>query len=180
MADRQQALAAVILKDKDVDSLSSFIGVDGSNTTLNSGRFLINLKPHNQRSHTASDIIRRLNREVQNVTGISLYLQPVQDLTIDTSVSRTQYQFTLEDANPDELAAWVPKIVDKLQQLPQLEDVASNMQQQGLAEYINVDRDTAGRLGITLATVDNALYDAFGQRIVSRRFYAVETSIALF
>jgi len=170
MADRQQALAAAILKDPDVDSLSSFIGVDGTNVTLNSGRFLINLKPHDQRSKSASDIIRRLTKETKNVSGISLYMQPVQDLTIDTTVSRTQYQFMLEDANPDELAIWAPKLVDKLRQLPEVEDVASNLQQQGLADYINVDRDTAGRLGITLATVDNALYDAFGQRIVSTIF----------
>jgi multidrug efflux pump len=170
MADRQQALADAILKDPDVDSLSSFIGVDGTNTTLNQGRFLINLKPHNQRSTNATQIIRRLTKETANVTGISLYMQPVQDLTIDTTVSKTQYQFMLEDANPDELAQWTPKLVDKLRGLPQLEDVASNLQQQGLADYITIDRDTAGRLGITLAIVDNALYDAFGQRIVSTIF----------
>ena len=170
MADRQQALAAVILKDKDVDNLSSFIGVDGTNVTLNSGRFLINLKPEDERHSSASDIIRRLNREIKNVGGITLFMQPIQDLTIDTTVSSTQYQFMLEDANQDELAAWTPKLVDKLKQLPQLEDVDSNLQQQGLTDYVNVDRDTAGRLGITLATVDNALYDSFGQRIVSTIF----------
>ena len=170
MASQQQALAAAILKDRDVESLSSFIGVDGTNMTLNSGRFLINLKPHDERTLSAADIIRRLTRETQNVEGMSLYMQPVQDLTIDTTVSRTQYQFMLQDADPDELAAWGPKLVARLKQLPQLEDVADNLEDQGLADYIDVDRDTAGRLGITLATVDNALYDAFGQRIVSTIF----------
>jgi multidrug efflux pump len=170
MADRQQALADVILKDPAVDSLSSFIGVDGTNMTLNSGRFLINLKPLDQRDLNASDIIRRINRKARNVAGISLFMQPVQDLTIDTTVSRTQYQFMLEDADPDELAKWAPKLVSKLQQLPQLEDVADNLEDQGLSDYITVDRNTAGRLGITLATVDNALYDSFGQRIVSTIF----------
>ena len=170
MAERQQALGDTILKDADVDSLSSFIGVDGTNSTLNSGRFLINLKPHDQRSKTASQIIRRLNKEIKNVAGISLYMQPVQDLTIDTSASRTQYQFMLEDADPDELSKWAKQLVTKLQGLPQLENVASDLQQQGLSDYITVDRDTAGRLGITLATVDNALYDAFGQRIISTIF----------
>jgi len=167
MADRQQALAAAILKDPDVDSLSSFIGVDGTNTTLNSGRFLINLKPHDDRSLSASDIIRRLQREVADVSGITLYMQPVQDLTIDTTVSKTQYQFVLEDANPDELAEWAPKLVDKLNQLPEFQDVASDEEQQGLSAYLTIDRDTAARFGITPATVDNALYDAFGQRNIS-------------
>ncbi len=170
MAQRQEELAAAILKDPDVDSLSSFIGVDGTNSTLNSGRFLINLKPHDSRALSASDIIRRLNREVANVTGISLYMQPVQDLTIDTTVSRTQYQFVAEDASPDELALWVPKLVDKLNTLPQFDDVTSDQEQQGLSAYLTIDRDTAGRFGITPATVDNALYDAFGQRIISTIF----------
>jgi multidrug efflux pump len=170
MARRQADLAAVILKDQDVVSLSSFIGVDGTNVTLNSGRMLINLKPVDQRSASASDIIRRLQRETAQVSGISLYMQPVQDLTIDTQVSRTQYQFVLEDANPDEFNTWVPRLVTRLQQLPQIEDVASDQQNQGLAAYITIDRDTAARFGITPATVDNALYDAFGQRIVSTIF----------
>jgi len=170
MARRQANLAAAILTDADVVSLSSFIGVDGSNVTLNSGRMLINLKPVDQRSASASDVIRRLQRETADVTGISLYMQPVQDLTIDTSVSRTQYQFVLEDANPDEFNTWVPRLVAGLQQLPQIEDVASDQQNQGLAAYLTIDRDTAGRFGITPATVDNALYDAFGQRIVSTIF----------
>src|SRR4029077_6617086 len=170
MARRQANLAAAILTDADVVSLSSFIGVDGSNVTLNSGRMLINLKPVDQRSVSASDVIRRLQRETADVTGISLYMQPVQDLTIDTSVSRTQYQFVLENANPDEFNTWVPRLVARLQQLPQIEDVASDQQNQGLAAYPTIDRDTAGRFGITPATVDSALYDAFGQRIVSTIF----------
>jgi len=170
MADRQQALAAAILKDPDVDSLSSFIGVDGSNTTLNSGRFLINLKPRDDRGNTATEIIANLQREVAAVSGVSLYMQPVQDLTLADTVSRTQYQFILEDANLDELTAWTPKLVDKLAQLPEIQDVSSDQAGQGLAAFINVDRDTAGRFGITVGTVDNALYDSFGQRIVSTIF----------
>jgi multidrug efflux pump len=170
MARRQANLAAAILKDADVVSLTSFIGVDGSNVTLNSGRMLINLKPVDQRSASASEVIRRLQRETADITGISLYMQPVQDLTIDTSVSRTQYQFVLEDANPEEFNTWVPRLVARLQQLPQIEDVASDQQNQGLAAYLTIDRDTAGRFGITPATVDNALYDAFGQRIISTIF----------
>jgi multidrug efflux pump len=170
MARRQQALASAILKDQDVVSLSSFIGVDGSNITLNSGRMLIDLKPVSERSASASDIIRRLKRETAEVSGISLYMQPVQDLTIDTKVSRTQFQFVLEDANPDEFNTWVPRLLERLQQLPQIEEVASDQQNQGLAAYLTIDRDTAGRFGITPATVDNALYDAFGQRIVSTIF----------
>jgi multidrug efflux pump len=170
MAERQEALASVILKDRDVQSLSSFIGVDGTNTTLNSGRFLINLKPHDKRSADVGTVIRRLQRETAAIPGMSLYLQPVQDLTIDDTVSRSQYQFVLESANPDELKAWVPKLVDKLHEVPELADVASDQEENGLAAYITVDRDTAGRFGITPATVDNALYDAFGQRIVSTIF----------
>ncbi|MDR3498238.1 MAG: MdtB/MuxB family multidrug efflux RND transporter permease subunit [Parvibaculum sp.] len=170
MAERQQALAAVILKDKDVVSLSSFIGVDGTNMTLSSGRFLINLKPKSERSASASDIIRRLKLKTANVTGISLDMLPVQDLTIDTTVSSSQYQFILEDANADELSTWVPKLIDKLSQLPQIEDVSTSQQQLGLAANIAIDRASAARFGITAATVDNALYDAFGQRIVSTIF----------
>jgi multidrug efflux pump len=170
MAARQRALAEIILKDPDVDSLSSFIGVDGTNMTLNSGRFLINLKPRDERATSASDVIRRIQHAVGDRPGATLYMQPVQDLTIDTTVSRTQYQFVLEDANPDELAVWVPKLVDRLKDVPEIEDVATNSQDQGLSTYVEVDRDTAGRFGITLATVDNALYDAFGQRIVSTIF----------
>jgi len=170
MADRQQALADVILKDPEVDSLSSFIGVDGTNTTLNSGRFLINLKPHSARGSDVEEVIRRLQQATASVPGVTLWLQPVQDLTIDTTVSRTQYQFALEDANPDELAEWVPKLVARLNQTPGLADVASDQANEGLSAYVVIDRDTAGRYGITAATIDNALYDAFGQRIVSTLF----------
>jgi multidrug efflux pump len=170
MADRQQALAAAILKDPDVDSLSSFIGVDGSNVTLNSGRFLINLKPPAQRSGTATEIARRIQDETASVTGIALYTQPVQDLTLADTVSRTQYQFIMEDANPDELAEWVPKLIERLRSVPDIADVASDLENRGIAAYVDVDRDSAGRFGITVGTVDNALYDAFGQRIVSTIF----------
>jgi multidrug efflux pump len=170
MAQRQQALGAAILKDPDVVSLSSFIGVDGTNSTLNTGRFLINLKPRDERRTSASDVIRRLERETQDVAGISLYMQPVQDLTIDATVSRSQYQFVIEDANPNDFATWVPKLLERLQQLPQLEDVSSNYAENGLSAYIKIDRPTAARFGITPATVDNALYDSFGQRIVSTIF----------
>ncbi len=170
MADRQDALGAAILKDPDVLSLSSFIGVDGSNVTLNSGRFLINLKDKDSRSASASDIIRRIQSETASVPGISLYMQPVQDLTLADTISRTQYQFILEDSDTAELSKWAPKLVEKIQQLNQLEDVASDQENQGTAAYINVDRDSAGRFGITVGTVDNALYDAFGQRIVSTIF----------
>ncbi len=170
MAQRQQALGAAILKDPDVVSLSSFIGVDGTNPTLNTGRFLINLKPRDERRASASDIIRRLTRETRDVPGIALYMQPVQDLTIDATVSRAQYQFVLEDANPNEFAVWVPKLLERLQQLPQLEDVSSNFAENGLTAYVLIDRPTAARFGITPATVDNALYNSFGQRIVSTIF----------
>jgi multidrug efflux pump len=167
MAERQRALADAILKDGDVVSLSSFIGVDGTNATLNSGRLLINLKPHEARNSDVTTIIARLKQETAAVAGITLYMQPVQDLTIEDTVSRAQYQFVVEDANPDELAAWMPRLMDKLASLPQLADPTSDVQAQGLSAYIEIDRDTAGRFGITPATVDNALYDAFGQRIVS-------------
>src|SRR5579884_1337664 len=170
MSERQQQLAAAILKDPDVVSLSSYIGVDGTNTTLNNGRFLINLKPVDERSLSASDIIRRLQSETAGVAGITLYMQPVQDLTIDTSVSRSQYQFALQDANPEEFDTWVPKLLERLRRIPELEDVGSSLQQNGLSAYVDIDRATASRFGITPATVDNALYDAFGQRIVSTIF----------
>jgi multidrug efflux pump len=170
MADRQQALAAAILKDPDVRSVSSFIGVDGTNMTLNSGRFLIDLKPHDERSADVSAVIRRIQRSVADVPGTSLYLQPVQDLTIDATVSRTQYRFILESANPNDLTTWTPRLVERMSQMPELADVASDQQDQGLSAYITIDRDTAARFGITPATVDNALYDAFGQRIISTIF----------
>jgi multidrug efflux pump len=170
MADRQEALAAAILKDPDVLSLSSFIGVDGTNTTLNQGRYLINLRPRDERSLTASAIIRRLQQETIDVTGITLFMQPVQDLSIDTTVSATEYQFVLEDPNATEFAEWVPKLMTRLAAEPDITDVASDLQQNGLAVQITIDRATAARFGITPATIDNTLYDSFGQRIVSTIF----------
>ena len=170
MADRQQALAQVILKDSDVASLSSFIGVDGTNITPNSGRIQINLKPRDQRSATASDVIRRLQTALSQVEGITLYMQPVQDLTVEDRVSRTQYQYSLEDASADELSVYVPKLVAKLQGLPQLRDVATDQQNGGLLVDLIVDRDTASRLGILPQAIDDTLYDAFGQRQVSTIF----------
>jgi multidrug efflux pump len=170
MAERQQALAAIIVKDPDVAGLSSFIGVDGTNTTLNSGRLLINLKPKDERSSDVMQVMQRLADATAPLGGIALYMQPVQDLTIETTISRTEYQFILEDANPDELAEWGQKLVDKLNTMPQLADVASDIEQNGLSAYVTIDRDTAARFGITPATIDNALYDAFGQRIVSTIF----------
>jgi len=170
MANRQQALAAAILKDPDVVSLSSFIGVDGNNVTLNSGRFLINLKARANRSTSVADVIRRLRDETADVTGITVYMQPVQDLTLDNTISRTQYQFTLESADATALSTWAPKLVTALSKLPELADVVSNQEDNGLAAYVTIDRDSAARLGISVGTVDNALYDAFGQRIVSTIF----------
>jgi multidrug efflux pump len=170
MVDRQQAVAEAVLKDPAVDGLSSFVGVDGTNTTLNSGRMLVNLKPLEERSDTASDVIRRLRAELADVPGVAAYMQPVQDLTIDDRISRTQYQFVLESANPDDLTTWIPRLVDKMRQLPEINDVASDLMEGGLAAYIHIDRDTAARFGITAATIDNALYDAFGQRIISTIF----------
>jgi multidrug efflux pump len=170
MARRQQRLAKVILKDPDVASLSSFIGVDGTNLTPNTGRFLINLKPHDERRLSASAIIRRLTKETADVAGITLYMQPVQDLTIDSTVSRAQYQFALEDANAAEFATWVPKLLQRLQQVPQITDVSSTYSENGLSAYVDIDRAMAARFGITPATIDNALYDSFGQRIVSTIF----------
>ena len=170
MAQRQQALARVVLEDPAVESLSSFIGVDGTNVTLNSGRMLINLKPLKERGVSVTEIIRRLQSKLGQVEGISLYLQPVQDLTIENRVSRTQYQFSVEDADPKELSVWVPRLVERLSKLPQLADVASDLQDQGLQAFVEIDRDTASRLGITPTMIDNALYNAFGQRLVSTIF----------
>ncbi|MGA8481395.1 MAG: multidrug efflux RND transporter permease subunit [Chthoniobacterales bacterium] len=170
MVKRQGELAKKILQDTDVTNLSSFVGVDGSNTTLNSGRFLISLKPHDQRQLTSQDIVRRIEREAEGVEGITLFLQPVQELTTDTTVSATQYQFVLENASLDELKTWVPKLVNRLQNVPQITDLASDLQQSGLSASITIDRPTAARFGVTPATVDNALYDAFGQRIASTIF----------
>jgi multidrug efflux pump len=170
MAERQQALARVIMKDSAVASLSSFIGVDGTNVTPNSGRIQINLKPRDQRKETASDIIRRLQTQLAQVEGITLYMQPVQDLTVEDRVSRTQYQYSLEDASADELSIWVPQLVDKLKVLPQLRDVATDQLNGGLRADLVIDRDTASRLGILPQAIDDTLYDAFGQRQVSTIF----------
>src|SRR5712672_2502762 len=170
MAKRQRALADVILKDPGVESLSSFIGVDGINTTLNSGRIQINLKPLEQRKISASDVIRRLQPELTNVDGISLFMQPVQDLTVEDRVSRTQFQYSLEDVDAKELGHWVPRFMDKLRALPELRDVASDQQNNGLVAVLTIDRDTASRLGILPADIDNTLYDAYGQRLVSTIF----------
>ncbi|HTW69468.1 MAG TPA: multidrug efflux RND transporter permease subunit, partial [Acetobacteraceae bacterium] len=167
MAQHQQALADAILKDPDVVSLSSFIGVDGTNMTLNTGRFLINLKPKDDRTLDATQIARRLQQETADVPGVQLYLQPVQDLTLDTTVSRTQYQFVLENPNLSAFNEWVPKLVAQMQKSPDLANVASDLEQQALDIDLVINRESAARYGITPATVDNALYDMFGQRIIS-------------
>ena len=167
MAERQQVLARAVLEDPAVASLSSFIGVDGVNTTMNSGRVLINLKPLSERNATATEVIRRLQQRLADLEGISLYMQPVQDLTIEDKVSRTQYQFSVSDADPVELSQWVPKLVERLRGLPQLADVVSDIQDEGLQAYVEIDRASAGRLGVTPAGIDNALYNAFGQRLIS-------------
>ncbi len=167
MAQKQQALADAILKDKDVANLSSFIGVDGTNTTLNSGRLLISLKPLGERSDSASEIIRRLEQETRDVTGITVAMQPVQDLTIDSTVGRAQYMFFLENPDQTQFATWVPRLVQRMQQMPEFQDVSSDLSQNGRQLQMTIDRVTAARFGITPATVDNALYDAFGQRIAS-------------
>ncbi len=170
MAERQQALVDAISEDPDVASVSSIIGVDGSNATLNSGRLLINLQPHEQRHDHASALIPRLQRRLAAVAGITVYLQPVQDLSIESRLSRTQYQFSLEGANSDELGRWTHRLQQRLAELPALADVASDWQDQGRQTYLKIDRDTAGRLGVSIGAIDNALYNAFGQRQVSTIF----------
>ena len=170
MSERQQRLAEVILDDPAVASLSSYIGVDGDNPTLNSGRLLINLKPHGEREVTASEVIERLRPQLAKLPGIQLYLQPVQDLTIEDRVSRTQFQFSLESPDTELLETWTPKLVEALREQPQLTDVASDLQTRGLQVFLDIDRDVAGRLGVSVADIDNALYDAFGQRQISTIF----------
>ena len=167
MAQKQQELASIILQDSAVQSLSSFIGADGTNTTLNSGRMAINLKPINHRDLSAADVIRRLQQKLADVEGIQLYMQPVQDISVDDRVSRTQYQYTLEDPDIDELNAWTAKFVDQLKHLSSLEDVATDQQTGAQAIAVNIDRVTASRLGIAPATIDNTLYDAYGQRQIN-------------
>jgi multidrug efflux pump len=170
MSERQQALAAQILKDPAVQSLSSFIGVDGGNTTLNAGRMLINLKPKDQRDAPASDIIRRLVDATRSVPGIEIYMQPVQDLTIEDRVARTQYQFLMSSPDSAELTSSANKLLERLRALPQLVDVASDLQDQGLQAYVQIDRVASGQLGVTVSAIDSALYNAFGQRLISTIF----------
>ncbi len=170
MAQRQQAMAEAILKDPAVASLSSFIGVDGGNVTLNSGRMQIALKPLAERHDSVTTVMGRLAEAAQKVPGITLYLQPVQDLTIEDRISRAQYQFMLGSPDAQALAEWVPKLVARLKQRPQLGDVASDLQNNGQQAFVDIDRDAAGRLGVTVAAVDNALYDAYGQRLISTIF----------
>jgi multidrug efflux pump len=167
MSDRQQSLTEAILKDPAVASLSSFIGIDGINTTLNSGRVQINLKPLAVRKISASDVIRRLQPTLDKIDGITLFMQPVQDLTVEDRVSRTQFQYSLEDVDAKELSYWVPRFIDRLKKLPELRDVASDQLNGGLLVNLTIDRDSASRLGILPADIDNTLYDAFGQRQVS-------------
>jgi multidrug efflux pump len=170
MAERHQGLVRVILKDPAVESLSSFIGIDGTNTTMNSGRIQINLKPLEDRHASATDVIRRIQPELEKVQGVTLFLQPVQDLTVEDRVSRTQYQYSLEDPDPRELGEWVPRFVAKLRGLPELRDVTSDQQNTGLQAHLDLDRATASRLGITPQMLDDALYDSFGQRQISTMF----------
>ena len=170
MAEYQQKLGKLILEDPAVDSLSSFIGVDGINTTPNSGRFLINLKAHDERSVSATEVIARLRLKLAELTGVTLYLQPVQDLTMENRVSRTQYQFTLETPDIDELNRWTHRLVERLADRPEFSDVTSDVQDQGRQVYVNIDRSSASRLGISTAAVDNVLYSAYGQRLVSTIF----------
>ncbi len=170
MTAKQEQLAAVILQDPAVESVSSFIGIDGTNSTVNSGRIQINLKPIEKRNANASGVIRRLTPKLADVEGITLFMQPVQDLSVEDRVSRTEFQYSVEDADASELETWVPKLVSKLQGLPQLRDVASDQQNHGLEADLVIDRDTASRLGITPQLIDDTLYDAFGQRLVSTIF----------
>ena len=170
MSERQQAVAEVVLKDPAVAGLSSFIGVDGTNATLNSGRLLISLKPRGERDASATEVIRRLQPELQKVAGITLYMQPVQDLSIEDRVSRTQYQFSMMAPDAALLSEWVPKLLERMRSLPQLADVASDLQDRGLQAWIEIDRASAARLGVSTAAIDNALYNAYGQRLVSTIF----------
>ncbi|EOC0436013.1 MdtB/MuxB family multidrug efflux RND transporter permease subunit [Cronobacter dublinensis] len=167
MAERQRAVADVILNDPAVESMTSFVGVDGTNPSLNSARLQINLKPLDERDDRVQTVIARLQAAAASVPGATLYLQPTQDLTIDTQVSRTQYQFTLQANSLEALSTWVPKLTERLKTLPQLADVSSDWQDKGLVAFVNVDRASASRLGISMNDVDNALYNAFGQRLIS-------------
>jgi len=173
MAEKQQELAKVVMGDPAVESISSFIGADGTNVTTNSGRMSINLKPLEQRKISASNLIRRLKTRLDKVQGIELFMEPVQNITVDDRVSRTQYQYTLEDSDANELNLWTNRFMDQLKQLPELEDLATDQQPGGLAVTLVIDRITAGRLGIAPATIDNTLYDAFGQRQISTMYTQV-------
>ncbi len=170
MAERQQALAKIILEDPAVQSLSTFIGIDGTNVTLNSGRVLINLKPLEERRMNASEVIRRLQPALAKLKDITLYMQPVQDLTVEDRVSRTQFQYSLEDPNITELNTWTPKFVEALKESPELRDVSSDQQDLGLEARLEIDRSTASRFGISTQLIDSTLYDAFGQRQISTIF----------
>jgi multidrug efflux pump len=167
MAERQQAAARVIMQDPDVHGLSSFIGIDGGNATLNSGRMLVTLKSIESRAQTATQVIARLRASVAKVPGITVYFQPVQDLTIEDRVSRTQFQFIVEDPSAERLGLWVPRLIEKLSHVPQIADVASDLQNKGLQAFVDIDRDAASRLGVSVSAIDDALYDAFGQRLIS-------------
>lgn len=167
MSQKQQQVAEKLLADPAVDNITTYVGVDGTNPTLNNGRIQITLKPLDKRADRVNTIIPRLQQAADSVAGVNLYLQPMQDLTIDTQLARTQYQFTLQATTLDELTLWVPKLLDKLKQQPELIDVSSDWQDKGLVAYVNVDRDTASRFGITMSAIDNALYNAFGQRMIS-------------
>ncbi|MHB0804661.1 MdtB/MuxB family multidrug efflux RND transporter permease subunit [Stutzerimonas nitrititolerans] len=170
MSERQQSLSRIILADPAVASLSSYIGVDGDNVTLNSGRVLINLKPHDERDVTASEVIDRLRPELAKLPGIQLFMQPVQDLSIEDRVSRTQFQFSLESPDSELLQEWTPKLVEALRQRAELTDVTSDLQSNGLQIFLDIDRDAAARLGIEVSAITDALYDAFGQRQISTIF----------
>jgi multidrug efflux pump len=170
MAERQQVAVKTILQDPDVSSVSSFIGIDGVNETVNTGRIQVALKPHGQRRAEISEVLQRLQNQLQLVAGLQFYLQPVQDLTVEDRVSRTQYQLTLESVDPELLSVWVPKLVDALRNKPELADVIDDMQEDGLNTFIDIDRDAAARLGVSAAAIDDALYDAFGQRQISTVF----------
>jgi multidrug efflux pump len=170
MAERQQEAVKTILQDPDVSSVSSFIGIDGVNETVNTGRMQVALKPHSQRRTDISEVLRRLQGKLEMMVGLQFYLQPVQDLTVEDRVSRTQYQLTLESADPELLSVWVPKLVDVLRAKPELADVIDDMQEEGLNTFIDIDRDAAARLGVSAAAIDDALYDAFGQRQISTVF----------
>jgi multidrug efflux pump len=170
MSEKQQALAEVLLKDLAVQSLSSFIGVDGPNTTLNTGRMTLNLVPKSQRDAPLPDILHRLSQAAMGISGMRMYLQPLQDLTLEDRVARTQYRFLLSGPDSEAVGLWSQRLSERLREHPALRDVASDWQDQGLQAYVKIDRDAASRLGVSVAAVDNALYNAFGQRLVSTIF----------